>query len=79
MSGMDENRGRFRLSGRALLAAAVLFAWMLFLFVDYRYQFSVKPTGRWPESELYGPLSFFQPVLKYLAFALTIAYIAIRG
>lgn len=75
---MDEGTGKFRLSGRIAFASAVLLAWAFFLFVDYRYQLAVEPKSQWPESELYGPLSFFQPVLKYLAFVLTAAYLAFR-
>lgn len=75
---MDENPRGFRLTGRITFASAVLFAWALFLFVDYRYQLTVEPTSHWPESELYGPLSFFQPVLKYVAFILTSAYLVFR-
>ena len=75
---MDESTGGFRLSGRIAFASAVLLAWALFLFIDYRYQLTVGPKSQWPESELYGPLHFFQPLLKYVAFVLTAAYLAFR-
>lgn len=72
MDGMHKSPERFRLTGRVGLALAVLFAWLLFLIVDYRYQLVIEN-----KSELYGPLSFFQPVLKYLTFVLTAAYVAL--
>ena len=53
-----------------------MLSWLAFLFTDYKFHFSVEPTSQWPGSELYGRLSFFQPLLKYATFALTLAYLA---
>jgi hypothetical protein len=75
---MDETTRGFKLTGRIAFASAVLLIWALFLFVDCRYQLAVEPTSHWPESEWYGPLSFFQPLLKYVAFVLTAAYLVFR-
>ena len=55
-----------------LLAVLVLIAWVVFLLIDWRYQQTITPTGVWPQSESYGPLSFFQQLIKWLAFVVTV-------
>ncbi len=72
------SKSPWSLSPGPLAATILLISWVAFLVVDFKFQQTVAPSGKWPGSELYGPLAFFQPVLKYSTFALTIGYLARR-
>jgi len=60
-----------------LLSAIVLISWLAFLFADSVFLQTVDPTRRNGYSEIYGPASFFQPLLKYVTFFLTLVYLAV--
>lgn len=69
---------QWRLSPNQFLATLLLISWLIFLAVDYKLQLTIVPSRDFPGSELYGPLSCFQPVCKYATFALTITYLSRR-
>jgi hypothetical protein len=75
---LERTSKSWRLSPSQAIACLLMLSWLAFLIADYKFHLSVDPTSQWPASELYGPLGFFQPLLKYTTFALTLAYLA-RG
>jgi hypothetical protein len=56
-------------------SSIVMLSWGLYIYVDWRYQQTIiiAPVHDWPQSEMYGPLSHFIGVAKWLALVLTAA------
>ncbi len=52
------------------LAVVALVAWLIFLWVDSCYQYRVANNIK---DEIWGPVSYFQPVCKWLACLVTLA------
>ena len=75
---LERTSKSWHLSPTPAIVCLLLLSWLAFLLADYQFHLSIEPSSQWPGSELYGPLSCFQPVLKYATFALTLAYLANR-
>lgn len=62
---------------RISLAVLSLIAWVVFLLVDSAYHQAIVSTAG-TYGEMYGPLSFFHPVIKWIALTATACLCAVE-
>lgn len=60
---------------KIVLSAATVAAWVAFLFLDVQWNACLSravEAGNKTYGEAYGPLSFFRPLVLYVAFSLSL-------